>query len=118
MNTFAERFSSLLVDRGWNAEEAARNLPVSAVAIRGWMGAPGTKPVTDPRASHVLAICDEFQVRPEWLVRGDLPRERAMSDWPFITPRARIESLPVLFRSLLDRIIFDFVEMLDPAKSP
>lgn len=117
MSTFTQRFASLLSERGWTAEEAARHLPVSAVAVRGWAGQAGVRPVADPRASHLLAICDLFQVRPEWLMNGDLPREPIAESWPFITPRARIEALPPLIKALLDRIIFDVVEILSAGKS-
>lgn len=118
METFSDRFAQLLADHGWSPEEAARHLPVSAVAVRGWAATSGVRPVVDPRATHLLAICEVFQVRPEWLMRGELPRERIAIDmsWPFITPRERIEALPVLVKSLLDRILFDIVEMLAPQK--
>ena len=115
METFSERFAALLSERGWSAEEAARHLPVSSVAVRGWCSAPGTKGVADPRASHLLAICDLFEVRPEWLMNGELPRERAGA-WPFITPKARIDALPPLVRALLDRMIYDVVEILSGGK--
>lgn len=117
MENFTDRFASLLQEKGWTPEEAARHLPVSSVAVRSWIAAPGTRGVSDPRASHVLAICDTFGVRPEWLIRGDMPRERYQSDWPFIVPRARIEQLPMLIRALIDRLIYDIVELLDPAKN-
>lgn len=118
MNTFAERFAALLHERGWTAEEASRHIGVSSVAVRAWMGSPGTKPVSDPRVSLVLSVCDLFDVRAEWLMRGELPRERsvAQADWPFITPRERIMALPAVVRALLDRIIFDVVEILSPEK--
>ena len=115
METFTDRFAALLVERNWTAEEAARHLPVSAVAIRGWMGAPGTRAVVDPKASHLLAICREFAVRPEWLMFGTLPRQDDMG-WPFITTRERVDALPPVIKALLDRIVFDVVEIGGSAK--
>lgn len=120
MNSFSERFSSLLTERGWNAEDAARHLTVSAVAVRAWAGMPGTKVVTDPRASHLLAICDVFNVRAEWLMNGDEPKERQLvqpSDWPFMTSRERLMQMPLLVQTLIDRLIFDTVEILSAVKT-
>ena len=120
METFSSRFASLLEERGLSAEAAARHFTVSAVAVRGWAGLSGTKEVADPRASHLLSICDVFDVRPEWLMRGELPKERRppAPDWPFMTPRDRLLEMPLLVQTLIDRMIFDIVEILSALKSP
>ncbi|MGN6657064.1 MAG: hypothetical protein ACTHJ9_17225 [Rhodanobacter sp.] len=111
MEKWHERFGALLTEANMSAAEASRRLGVSDVTVLSWSGNPSARPAKDLRASLMLRICDEFDVTPEWLMNGRLPKFRREL-WPFTQPREQIERLPPAARVLIDRIVSDIVEVV------
>lgn len=111
MNTWNERFTDALVKSGIGLAEFSRRVGLSHVAALRWMGTPTMQPARDAYASSLLRACRVLGVRIEWMLEGELP-ERYDEAWPFTIPRQKLESLSIVHRVLIDKIIADIVDVL------
>lgn len=112
------RLTEAMAERSMTQAALAAEVGVPPPTILTWMGtAPSAKPIRDISATRMLRACAALHVRPEWLMLGELPK-RPVTDWPFAVHRDRVETLPVLVRLLIDRIISDVVSVLAPEHGP
>lgn len=111
METWNERFTAALAESGLGLAEFSRRVGLSHVSALRWMGTPTMHPAQDAYASSLLRACRVLGVRIEWVLEGELPK-RYSEAWPFTTPRQKLESLSIVYRVLIDRIVADIVEGL------
>jgi DNA-binding Xre family transcriptional regulator len=108
------RLTEAMADKGMTQAQLARQIGVPAPTVFTWMGTgDSAKPIKDIRAIPMVRACIALSVRPEWLMLGELPKHPHQT-WPFTVPREKVESLPVIVRILVDRIIADIVGVLAP----
>lgn len=117
MQTWNERFAEALAESGIGLAEFSRRADLSHVAALRWIGTPSMKPAQEAYASSLLRACRALDVRVEWILEGELPK-RYSEAWPFTTARRKIESLSVVYRVLLDKIVADIVETLTRPREP
>lgn len=66
METMGERIKRLRESRGWTQEQMAQRFGVSRAAVSKWE----RDETNDIRLKTFLAICEEFQLTPNYLVHG------------------------------------------------
>lgn len=111
MKTWNERLTDALAESGLGIAEFARRADISHVSVLRWTGTPTMKPAQDAYASSLLRACRVLDVRLEWMLEGELPKSYSEA-WPFTTPRQKLESLSIVHRVLIDRVVADIVEVL------
>lgn len=108
MKTWNERFTDAFTASGLTLAEFSKQADISHVAPLRWMGTASMTPSAEIYASSLLRACRVLGVRIEWVIDGDLPRETREA-WPFTTSRHRVEELPQVYRTLIDKLISDVV---------
>ncbi|WP_110855992.1 helix-turn-helix domain-containing protein [Paraburkholderia silvatlantica] len=76
MKTWNQRLAEVVAESGISKNSLAKELGVSAPTLQSWIGGSGAPIAANITAENLLRICDRFNVRPEWLIRGREPKTR------------------------------------------
>lgn len=118
MQAWQSRLTNVLNEKRWSYAQLARAAGVTDMAVSGWIGKRAeTRPIKDLPSMTMFRVCRALEIRPQWLMFGEGPRDPA-DEWPFSTSLARVQELPLDVRALLDRILIDVVEIFPTRANP